>query len=236
MAKKAKKTKKKKRSTSANTVRDENGHFIKGNRCSVGNKGNTSERAKKLKRGNRGLTAPRGVTAKANSRRAINVRVQAKKKAQNQAKKPMTHGQNGRDEKGRFTQGNQISVGVQNPFSVKSKELRDALLAMVSPADIQDIIKKQVEKAKAGNNESAKIVLDRCLGKPSELDSSSNLPPALKDIIPFEEVMQYVLSIGQLPPLGGIDMKSIEGNGQVLKMGNESFSANVRADFRKEAV
>jgi len=139
-----------------------------------------------------------------------------KENAQNQAKKPQTPGECGRDSNGRFTTGHK-GITSKDPGASKVKELKDALLAAVSKADIQDIIKKQVEKAKAGNNESAKIVLDRCLGKPSEQDSSDNLPPIQTDKIPFEEVTQYVVSISKLPPLGGIDLKSINGNGNSHK-------------------
>jgi hypothetical protein len=44
------------------------------------------------------------------------------------------------------------------------------LVAAVSEDDMRDIIGKLVEKAKAGDVAAAKVVLERCLGRPIESD------------------------------------------------------------------
>lgn len=87
------------------------------------------------------------------------------------AKKPSNTdklGGNGRKTNGQFKKGNQVGVGNPGPSGSKAQKLKDAALAAVSAKDIREIIQKQVEKAKEGNNESTKIILDRCLGKPTE--------------------------------------------------------------------
>ncbi len=85
------------------------------------------------------------------------------------AKKPNTDDKNGREANGRFKEGNVAATNRPNPLDKKTNDLKAAVLAAVSHADIKCIIKKQVEKARGGNNESAKIVLDRCLGRPKEV-------------------------------------------------------------------
>ncbi len=103
-------------------------------------------------------------------------------------------------------------------FADKAQKLRDAALSAVSSEDIKAIIKKLVKQAKAGDIRSAREVLDRCLGKTKEVSEGGRDIPT-SEIILFEEVMQYVSTVQKLAPLDGIDMKSIEGSSQVLKMG-----------------
>jgi hypothetical protein len=82
--------------------------------------------------------------------------------------KPRTSGDNGeRDGNGRFVKGHKGMTGPQ-PTAIKSKQLREALLAAVTAADIQEIVKKLVAKAKAGDVQATKEIFDRCLGKPQQ--------------------------------------------------------------------
>jgi len=73
-----------------------------------------------------------------------------------------------RGPQGRFAQGN--TGGPGNPFAKAVGQLRSALLAAVSKADIEAIVASLVKEAKAGNVAAAREVLDRCLGKPVEID------------------------------------------------------------------
>ena len=93
-------------------------------------------------------------------------------KAKNKVKKPrnpVKPGKKGRKLNGQFTKGNKVGLGNSNAANSKVQKLKDAVLAAVSVASIKVIIEKQIEKAKEGNNQSAKIILDRCLGKPTEI-------------------------------------------------------------------
>ncbi|MCH8164626.1 MAG: hypothetical protein IH889_03360 [Planctomycetes bacterium] len=89
-----------------------------------------------------------------------------------------TNGGNGdagvlRDERGRFIPG--TAGGPGSPHVRKIAKLRSALIQAVSPADLRAIIGKLIEKAKAGDTIAAREVLDRCLGKPVEVDLMERL-------------------------------------------------------------
>lgn len=70
---------------------------------------------------------------------------------------------NGRKPDGKFAKGNKIGKG--NPSARRAQRLRTALLAAVKPGDIRDVVASLITKAKSGDVPSAKLLLDRCLGK-----------------------------------------------------------------------
>src|SRR5687768_14890564 len=69
-----------------------------------------------------------------------------------------------RDDKGRFTAGNQGGPG--NPFARRVGELRRAMLMAVSVEKIQEIINALMDKATEGDVPAARLVLSYVLGKP----------------------------------------------------------------------
>ena len=75
---------------------------------------------------------------------------------------------NGRATNGRFGSGNTCAKG--NPFAKKIGQLRAALIRAVSEGDIEAIVRKLVEQARAGDIHAAREVLLRTLGKPQEAD------------------------------------------------------------------
>ncbi|MCE5302848.1 MAG: hypothetical protein LLF97_07030 [Planctomycetaceae bacterium] len=81
---------------------------------------------------------------------------------------PSTNGPNGRDAHGRFAKGN--AGGPGNPFARQAQHLRGALFAAVTTADLKAVVTKLVQLAKGGDVQAAKVVLDRALGPPVELD------------------------------------------------------------------
>src|SRR5262245_24347606 len=76
---------------------------------------------------------------------------------------PSANGSNGRDESGRFVEGN--AGGPGNPHGKRVARLRSAMLASVTPDDLRAICAKLVEQAKAGSIPAAREVLDRCIGR-----------------------------------------------------------------------
>jgi len=82
--------------------------------------------------------------------------------------KPSTTASYGRNEQGRFTEGNKCARG--NPFARQVARLRSALLSAVTPADVRAIAKGLVVRAKEGDIVAVKELLDRLLGKPLEAD------------------------------------------------------------------
>ena len=54
-------------------------------------------------------------------------------------------------------------------------QLRSALIRAISPADLKQIIRVLIKKAKAGDVQAANLVLDRALGKPVEADLMERL-------------------------------------------------------------
>jgi hypothetical protein len=72
----------------------------------------------------------------------------------------------GRDSRGRFTQGNRGGPG--NPFARKVAKLRSALLSAVSEDDVQAIGRRLARQAKKGDVAAAKVLLAYLIGKPAE--------------------------------------------------------------------
>jgi hypothetical protein len=69
-----------------------------------------------------------------------------------------------RGKNGRFLKGH--AGGPGNPHAQRVHRLRSALLNTVTPADIEEIIRKLVAMAKEGDIAATKELLDRTLGKP----------------------------------------------------------------------
>ncbi len=74
------------------------------------------------------------------------------------------HGdQPGRGDGGRFLPGNKLGRG--NPHARQHAALREALLAAVTPDDLQAVVRGLLEQAKQGNVPAARELLDRVLGR-----------------------------------------------------------------------
>ena len=75
------------------------------------------------------------------------------------------HGENGRDPvSGRFVKG--WKGGPGNPYIRDVARCRAEVFAAIKQGDIQEIAKKLIEKAKAGDMQAAREVLDRGAGRP----------------------------------------------------------------------
>jgi hypothetical protein len=72
----------------------------------------------------------------------------------------------GHDGRGRFAKGNKGGPG--NPYARQVARLRQAMLDIVKPEDIQAIIVRMILAAQTGDREAAKLVLAYTLGKPME--------------------------------------------------------------------
>lgn len=81
-------------------------------------------------------------------------------------KMPTANGDNGRDERGRFTTGNPGGPG--NPHAAQVSRLRSALLDAVAPEDMQAIALKLIDLAKNGDVMACRVLFDRVLGRPSQ--------------------------------------------------------------------
>lgn len=77
---------------------------------------------------------------------------------------PTPNRSNGRDSNGRFARGNPGGPG--NPHAKRAGQLRSAVLNAVTEEDMNEIIRSLIEAAKAGDVQSAKVVLERTLGTP----------------------------------------------------------------------
>ncbi|MFO1045998.1 MAG: hypothetical protein U0941_29810 [Planctomycetaceae bacterium] len=81
----------------------------------------------------------------------------------------------GRDSSGRFTKGNRAGRG--NPHAKRVQKLRTALIASVTASDIKAVCSALIQKAKSGDVPSAKLLLDRCLGKTTLPDATEKPTP-----------------------------------------------------------
>lgn len=75
---------------------------------------------------------------------------------------PIEPSGDGRDPKGRFAAGNPGGKG--NPYARQVAALRAALLGAVKPEDLAAIVTKLAARAKAGDVQAAKLLLERLLG------------------------------------------------------------------------
>jgi hypothetical protein len=72
----------------------------------------------------------------------------------------------GHDARGRFTKGNPGGPG--NPFNRTVADLRAALLACVTPQDVQEVMAALKEQAQKGNVAAIRLYLAYSVGKPAE--------------------------------------------------------------------
>jgi hypothetical protein len=79
----------------------------------------------------------------------------------------------GRTPGGRFAPGN--AGGPGNPHAGTVSKLRAAILAAVTPEDIEAIVRALVHRAKGGDLGAARELLDRAIGKPTDADLSERI-------------------------------------------------------------
>lgn len=82
---------------------------------------------------------------------------------------------NGRDKRGKFTKGNQASVGRGNPLAERVHHLRGLFYSTVDDEALRAIILKVVEEAKAGDMMAAREILGRMIGKPADAIDAEKL-------------------------------------------------------------
>lgn len=90
-----------------------------------------------------------------------------KKRKQAKKTKPI---ENGRDPKGKFAEGNQLSAGKHKLTIIsQTRALKQALVDAVNEKDIGKIAKKLVTQAKKGDIPAAKELFDRLWGKSMQI-------------------------------------------------------------------
>lgn len=93
-----------------------------------------------------------------------------------------THnGSNGRLPDGRFAKGNPGGPG--NPHAAQTARIRAAMLAAITPEDVQAIVRALIERARAGDVHAAREVFDRCVGKATPQPDSEQGEHGLRVII-----------------------------------------------------
>lgn len=85
----------------------------------------------------------------------------------------MTQTATGRTSAGRFVLGNPGGPG--NPHAPTVARLRAAILAAVTPDDIEAIVRALVHRAKGGDLGAARELLDRAIGKATDADLAERI-------------------------------------------------------------
>jgi hypothetical protein len=98
--------------------------------------------------------------------------------------KPKGNGKKGHDGKGHFTAGNQ--GGLENPCIKSAAETRAAMMVAVSQDDLRAIVRALVKKAKMGDTEAARLVLERLIGKPLASVKVEEVTPEARPMTPEE--------------------------------------------------
>ena len=98
--------------------------------------------------------------------------------------KPRAVGADGRTNEGKFTKGNQCSVGNKSRTSEKAKALKRVLLEAVTEKDIKVIAKKMLSQAKSGDQYARKELFDRLWGRAiQEVDLGEETRKTIFDIL-----------------------------------------------------
>jgi hypothetical protein len=84
---------------------------------------------------------------------------------------------NGRTSRGQFAKGNPGGPG--NPYARRTAALRSALLDAVTEADIRAVAKALVKRAKDGEVPAVRELLDRILGRASDVQAQTAAPAEL---------------------------------------------------------
>ena len=69
-----------------------------------------------------------------------------------------------RDDRGRFLPGHSLP-GPGNPWAARVHEHRQAVIAAVTPEEVQQVFRVLLDKALAGDVVAAKVLLDRLFGR-----------------------------------------------------------------------
>lgn len=77
-----------------------------------------------------------------------------------------------RDNRGRFVKG--CPGGPGNPTLMRIAKLRSEIQQAVTPAEIRAVFRRLLTKAKAGDVESAKLVLNYAVGKPIAMPADAD--------------------------------------------------------------
>ena len=72
-----------------------------------------------------------------------------------------------RDKLGRFQPGTRGGPG--SPHAKRVSELKSTVVNAVTEADLRDVVRALIKKAKGGDISAAKLLFDRLLGKPGVL-------------------------------------------------------------------
>ena len=123
--------------------------------------------------------------------------IQAAPAAENTA--PAQNSATGRNSNGQFAKGNRFGPG--NPFARQVAGLRKALLDRVTAEDIQAIVEKLLQMAKAGDVAAAKLLLSYTIGKPQPAVEPDNL-----DVAEWEQLKATAFKFKELPQTMGPGM------------------------------
>jgi hypothetical protein len=88
---------------------------------------------------------------------------------------PIKNGENGRDTGGRFSRGCKAGPGRRR--RTNAAELRKAMLDAISPDDVRVMIEALVSRARHGNLQVIRELLDRVCGKPIQAEPDAQLEP-----------------------------------------------------------
>jgi hypothetical protein len=110
---------------------------------------------------------------------------------------PSTNGPIGRTAAGRFAAGNKGGPG--NPHAKRVAELRAVLLGRIGDQDVQEVVDMLLRKAKGGDIQAAREVLDRALGRSKqgvEMEMSSRSEEPADEFDRTAEMMRCYARLG----------------------------------------
>jgi hypothetical protein len=146
---------------------------------------------------------------------------------------PSINGDNGtpgsRNADGTFARGNKGGPG--NPFHRRVCELRREFLAAVSPPDMRQLAARLLERALAGDNEAARLLLEHVLGKPGRVpnpDAESLDEWRLLAARPSSAAFLRVLADTFSPDLAGAFVRALGGQSAELARMREVVATAAR--------
>jgi len=117
----------------------------------------------------------------------------------------------GRDKRGRFVTG--CAGGPGNPHLKHLASLQSAVRDAVSPDDLRGVLRKLVALAGSGDVHAARVLLDRCLGKPNP--EARHIAFELPSLGSSSDILAAFVAVAQSVASGEL---AIEDAGQIGRL------------------
>jgi hypothetical protein len=144
---------------------------------------------------------------------------------------PIQSAQTDRDEAGRFRPGHSIkSPG--NPRLRRLGTLQRALASAITPEELTTVVRNLHDQALAGDTQAARLLLERCLGRPGE--ERHEIALELPEITDANSLADGMRAVAVAAAAGDIELADAERMVALLREVGEAIVVRQLADRVRE--